>query len=63
MFLFSEEMYLAKKLNIKNIKISMNKNIEIVHKEDGSMKMSKDNYAPEHRKSYLYYYSIRNKIR
>ena len=56
MFLFSEEAYLAHLFANANIKTVLTKYIEILHKEDGSMKLSKIDEDGEGRKSIIYYY-------
>lgn len=62
MFLFSEEMYLARRLKSMNIPTIMTKDIEITHKQDGSVSLAKVNELSESLKSYLYYYSHRERI-
>lgn len=62
MFLFSEEMYLARRLRAKNINAYLTKDVRIFHKEDGSMNLSKIDESSESTKSYMYYYGIRKKI-
>ena len=56
MFLFSEEAYLAHLFENAGIKTVLTKDIEILHKEDGSMKLSKIDEDGEGRKSIIYYY-------
>jgi GT2 family glycosyltransferase len=55
-FLFCEESDLAQKARGLRIRIIYDKKIKIWHKEDGSMKLSKNNLYDIHKKSYLYYY-------
>lgn len=56
MFLFAEEAYLAHVLEEKNIPVIFTKEIDILHKEDGSMNVSNINEKSELRKSVVYYY-------
>lgn len=56
MFLFAEEAYLAHLLRKKGINSYITKEIEIVHKEDGSMEGSNININGELSKSVIYYY-------
>lgn len=56
MFLFSEEAYLAHKLKKMNIKIELTKEVTILHKEDGSVRLSNIGVTSEERKSIIYYY-------
>lgn len=62
MFLFNEEALLAYKAKKNNIRICINKNIEVVHKEDGSLKMSNVNEFNRQRESFIYYFSKRKHI-
>lgn len=55
-FLFGEEGDLAQKAKQNNIKIVYNDDIEILHKEDGSMSLSDKNLNQIVRDSYIYYY-------
>lgn len=50
-FLFCEEMALAEKMKKENIKIIYTSEIEVYHKEDGSMKFLKGNLYEEEVKS------------
>jgi GT2 family glycosyltransferase len=61
-FLFCEESDLAKNAEKHSVDIIFNKNIVILHKEDGSMKMSNFNLNEIHRQSYLYYYEKWNTV-
>lgn len=56
MFMFAEEAYLAHKLEKHGIRTYLTKNIEIYHKEDGSIKFSSIKENDEIRKSIIYYY-------
>ncbi len=56
MFLFSEEAYIAHVFEKANVKTVLTKDIKILHKEDGSMKVSKIDEGSENRKSVIYYY-------
>lgn len=56
MFLFAEEAYLAHLFEDAGIKTVLTKDIEILHKEDGSIKLSKIDENGEARKSIVYYY-------
>jgi GT2 family glycosyltransferase len=61
MFLFAEEAYLAHRLEECNIYTIMTSDIEILHKEDGSLKISNIDETNELRKSIIYYYEkVRN---
>lgn len=62
MFLFSEEMYLARRLHTRHIATFMIKDIDVLHKEDGSMNVAKIDESSENSKSYIYYYEVRNRI-
>lgn len=55
-FLFCEESDLAQKAKSFKIKIIYDKEIKILHKEDGSMNLSKNNMYDIQKKSYLYYF-------
>lgn len=57
MFLFTEELVLAKKAKILNLSTMYTDEIEIFHKEDGSMKLGKISVFEEIRKSNIYYYN------
>lgn len=61
MFLFNEEIYLAKKLYENNIKITYYPFIEIIHKEDGSLNLSKIDVSDITRNSILYLHNIDRK--
>lgn len=56
MFLFAEEAHLAHLLNRKDIDSYITKGIEVIHKEDGSISLSKINEKSEARKSIITYY-------
>ena len=56
MFLFAEEAYLAHELKRMKCKVALTKAIEIYHKEDGSMKLSKIDENDIERQSVIYYY-------
>lgn len=56
MFLFSEEAYLAYSAQKCGIKTYLTKEINITHKEDGSMKLSSADEGSEESKSFVYYY-------
>lgn len=60
-FLFSEENDLAKNLEYNKIPIYYCNNINILHKEDGSMSISNVNLYKESKKSFMYYYKKWNK--
>ncbi|GAB6467731.1 MULTISPECIES: glycosyltransferase family 2 protein [Bacillus] len=62
-FLFCEESDLARKALKNNIDITFNKDIVILHKEDGSMNLSNKNLLEIQRDSYLYYYKKWNDIK
>lgn len=62
MFLFNEEALLAKKAKKRKIKICINKNIKVIHKEDGSLEMSNVNENNRQRESFLYYFEKRIKL-
>ena len=65
MFLFAEESYLAHILKQKNIDSYIVKDIQVLHKEDGSLTMSSINVYNEIRKSVVTYYEeliIRKKM-
>lgn len=55
-FLFSEEAILAKRAKTSKVKIIMTNKIKILHKEDGSISISKINENTELAKSYIYYF-------
>ena len=55
-FLFAEEGVLAQKCKKLHIPIYYNDNIKILHKEDGSMKLSNLTINDEMKKANLYYY-------
>jgi len=55
-FLFSEEAHLAHFLKRENVHSYITKDIEILHKEDGSISMSDINIMNEVRKSVITYY-------
>lgn len=55
LFLFAEESYLSKKLEEKHILTFYNPNIQVFHKEDGSMKFSR-NINEQAAKSNIYVY-------
>jgi GT2 family glycosyltransferase len=55
-FLFCEEIDLAKKAERNHINFIYIKEIIILHKEDSSMNLSNRNLNKIHRESYLYYY-------
>lgn len=57
MFLFNEELVLAKKAKAKNINSKICMDCKVSHKEDGSMNLSDVNIYEQNRKSYLYYYN------
>lgn len=57
MFMYAEETLLAYKLNNAGIKVRYTQKIEILHKEDGSVKLSSLNVMDEIKKSFMYYYS------
>jgi GT2 family glycosyltransferase len=61
-FLFCEESDLAKKANSLGVDIIFNKDIVILHKEDGSMSLSNSNLNDIQRESYLYYYKKWNTL-
>ncbi len=56
MFLYYEEAYLAKKLHRNNIEIELQKDISILHYEDGSTKGSNIDLSKHASQSYIYYY-------
>lgn len=56
MFLFAEEAHLAHMLFANKIDSYITKDIEVLHKEDGSMAISDINEKSESRKSVLIYY-------
>lgn len=56
MFLFSEEMYLAHRTKIMNIKSRVIFSCNVTHKEDGSISLSNTNISKEGAKSIIYYY-------
>lgn len=56
MFLFAEESHLAHLLKEKRIPAYIDKNIEILHKEDGSINLSDINIVGEAARSYIIYY-------
>lgn len=56
MFLYYEEAFLANMLHEKNIEITLQKEISILHHEDGSTKGSHLDTSPYKKKSYIYYY-------
>jgi len=60
MFLFAEEAYLAHLLSMNNLHSYITKDIEVYHKEDGSIKYSKINEGEEARKSVITYYEKLN---
>lgn len=55
-FLFYEEACLAVRLKRSNIKILYNTDLEVYHKEDGSMKISGIKEYPYLKESYVIYY-------
>lgn len=61
MFLFAEENLLAHNLEQLSIPIYYTSLIQVLHKEDGSMKISKINEDKELQKSIIYYYEKVNK--
>lgn len=61
MFLFCEEGDLARKAQSYNIDIIYDENINILHKEDGSMNLSNKNLQNILKESYIYYYEKWNK--
>lgn len=61
-FLFCEESDLAKHAWEKNVNIIYNREIIVLHKEDGSMKLSNSNLREIHRASYLYYFEKWNAV-
>lgn len=61
MFLFYEEAYLAIKARNKKAKICYTKEIQVRHKEDGSMKLAKLKEYPYLRASFLHYYETYRK--
>lgn len=64
MFLFGEEKLLAHILENKKIQTYYTKKIEILHKEDGSLKLSNIIEKEELSKSTIYYYEkIKNELR
>lgn len=56
MFLFAEENLLAHKLLEQNVPVMYTDDIGIIHKEDGSLKLSKIDENQELTKSIIYYY-------
>lgn len=56
MFLFAEEAYLAHLLDDNKVKIILTKDIQILHKEDGSVGLAQIDETSELRKSFIYYY-------
>ncbi len=62
MFLFSEEMYLARRLRARRVSTYILKDLQVLHKEDGSMSTAKIDQSSENTKSYLYYYDIRKQL-
>lgn len=56
MFLFAEEPYIAHVFEDAGIKSIITKDVKILHKEDGSMKISKIDENSEAQKSIIYYY-------
>jgi len=56
MFLFAEEAHLAHMLLRNNINSYITKSVEVIHKEDGSLKISNIDMKSEIRKSVLTYY-------
>lgn len=63
MFLFGEEAVLAYKGNKLNVRTIYTKNIEILHKEDGSMRIAKISTLEEMRKSNIYFYENYIKVK
>lgn len=59
MFLFNEEAYLAYKAKKRKIKMCINNKIRVLHKEDGSMKLSNYNESDLARKTFLHYFENR----
>ena len=62
MFLFYEEEYLARRAYLKKLPIYYTSDIQIKHKEDGSMKIANINQRKEAHKSIIYYYENRMKF-
>ncbi|MEG1313267.1 MAG: glycosyltransferase family 2 protein [Bacilli bacterium] len=56
MFLFAEEALLAYELDRRGICTFLCKDVQVIHKEDGSMNIAKINEVDEERKSIIYYY-------
>jgi GT2 family glycosyltransferase len=56
MFLLGEEEHLAKQADKKNVKTYYEPNIEILHKEDGSMKLLNKKVFELERQSYMEYF-------
>lgn len=63
MFLFAEEALLAHLLEKNKIDTVLTKDIQILHREDGSISLSPINETDEERKSIIYYYEKINKDR
>ncbi|WP_061808971.1 glycosyltransferase family 2 protein [Rossellomorea vietnamensis] len=57
MFLFAEEAHLAHLLKRNNMKSVLTKDIEVLHKEDGSMSLANLNLSSELKKSVITYYT------
>ena len=56
MFLFAEEAYLAHRAKEKGIKTYYTENVEVLHKEDGSMAGTNINEEKIYKESIIYYY-------
>lgn len=63
MFLFAEENLLAHVLKKHEIPVIYTNNIEILHKEDGSMNVAKIDENKELSKSIIYYYEKLKKVK
>lgn len=56
MFLFAEEAFLAHRLKNKKVRTILVKDIEVLHKEDSSMRIAQLDLDSEIRNSVIYYY-------
>lgn len=63
MFLYSEEMYLARLLWSKQIRTIMHFSTKVVHKTKSSTDFDKLNLFQENRKTFLYYYAKRSTLK
>jgi GT2 family glycosyltransferase len=61
MFLFGEEELLSYRCKKHGIPMIMTKDVEVLHKEDGSMKLANIKTLDQEAKSYIIYYEERDK--